>query len=98
LRELLGVGENEETDMAKEIDEYQPPTQSQLENTALNFVKTNKPRYYRDLKKTGKLKEYCQRRATKAMSYAKSLIVSGMSEGEAWNTAIRQEILESKSD
>ena len=98
MRELLGVGENEETDMAKEIDEYQPPTQSQLENTALNFVKTNKPRYYRDLKKTGKLKEYCQRRATKAMSYAKSLIVSGMSEGEAWNTAIRQEILESKSD
>jgi len=92
------VEENEETDMAKEIDEYQPPTQSQLENTALNFVKTNKPRYYRDLKKTGKLKEYCQRRATKAMSYAKSLIVSGMSEGEAWNTAIRQEILESKSD
>lgn len=98
MRELLGVEENEETDMAKEIDEYQPPTQSQLENTALNFVKTNKPRYYRDLKKTGKLKEYCQRRATKAMSYAKSLIVSGMSEGEAWNTAIRQEILESKSD
>lgn len=98
MRELLGVGENEETDMAKEIDEYQPPTQSQLENTALNFVKTNKPRYYRDLKKTGKLKEYCQRRATKAMSYAKSLIVSGISEGEAWNTAIRQVILESKSD
>jgi len=87
-----------ETDMAKEIEEYQPPTQSELENKALNFVKTNKPRYYRDLKKTGKLKEYCQRRATKAMSYAKSLIVNGMSEGEAWNMAIRQKILELKSD
>ena len=84
--------------MAKEIEEYQPPTQSELENKALNFVKTNKPRYYRDLKKTGKLKEYCRRRATKAMSYAKSLIVNGMSEGEAWNMAIRQEILELKSD
>jgi len=84
--------------MAKEIEEYQPPTQSALENKALNVVKTNKPRYYRDLKKTGKLKEYCQRRATKAMSYAKSLIVNGMSEGEAWNMAIRQEILELKSD
>ena len=84
--------------MAKVIEEYQPPTQSELKNKALNFVKTNKPRYYRDLKKTGKLKEYCQRRATKAMSYAKSLIVNGMSEGEAWNMAIRQEMLELKSD
>ena len=84
--------------MAKEIEEYRPPTQSELEYKALDFVKTNKLRYYKDLKKTGKLKEYCQRRATKAMSHAKSLISNGVSGEEAWNIAIRQEILELKSD
>jgi hypothetical protein len=86
-----------ETKTAMGIEEYQPPTQAALEYEALNFVKINKPRYYKDLKKTGKLKEHCQRRATKAMSYAKSLISNGMSEREAWDMAMRQ-ILELKSD
>ena len=73
------------------------PTQSELENKALTFVRTNKPKYYNNLKKTGKLKEYCQIRATKAMTYAKTLIVNGTPEAEAWNMAIRHEILEAKS-
>jgi hypothetical protein len=84
--------------MMEEIDRPKAPTQSELENKALTFVRTNKPKYFNDLKKTGKLKEYCQRRATKAMSYAKTLIVNGTPEAEAWNTAIRHEILESKSN
>ena len=83
--------------MVKENNPYQPPTQSKLENEALNFVQRNKPRYYNDLRKTGKLKEYCQHKATKAMSHAKSLISNGMPESEAWDMAIRQEIMELKN-
>lgn len=80
------------------IANSQPPTQSELEYKALNFVKTNKPRYYRELKKSGKLKEHCQRKTTKAMGYAKNLISNGMLEEKAWNIAIREVILGLKSD
>ena len=84
--------------MVEEIDRFQSPKQSELENEALNFVKANKSKYYDNLKKTGKLKEYCQHRATKAVSDAKSLISSGMSERKAWDVAINQEIMEKKTD
>lgn len=80
--------------MPLENDVFKQPTQAVLENNALKFVKTNKAKYYNDLRKTNRLKEYCQHRATKAMTLAKDLISGGMPPAKAWETAIREVILE----
>jgi hypothetical protein len=77
---------------------WQPPTQEELEEKALNYLKTCLPKDYRQMKKDGELEENIRLRVKAAKSYAESLIKGGMFEGEAWNLAIRQEILDSESD
>ncbi len=78
--------------------EWEAPTQEALEAQALDFSKKCKPKEYREMKKDGSLQEVCQLAARAAQSYAERLIKNGMWEREAWNMAIRQDILQSESD
>ena len=78
--------------------EFVAPTQEQLEAKALHYLKTCKPKEYRELKKNGELQQSLTRRAQAARDYARRLILSGEFENQAWNRAIRLEILESESD
>ena len=78
--------------------EWLPPTQDDLEAQALDFFKRCKPKEYREMKRDGSLQEVCQLVAEAAQRYAQNLTGSGMWEREAWNMAIRQEILQSESD
>lgn len=78
--------------------EWEAPTQEVLVLKALNFYKECKPKEYREMKKDGSLQEVCQMKAKAAKRYAESLIHQGMWNREAWNMAVRQEILESESD
>ena len=50
------------------------------------------------MKADGSHKEVCQLKAKAAKDYAESFIYSGVWDREAWNRAIRLEILESESD
>ena len=75
-----------------------PPSQSALEEQALNFLKTCKPKEYRNMKASGELKEYCQLKAKAAKRLAENLISTGVFENQAWHWAIRSEILEKEFD
>ena len=79
--------------------EYKAPTETELINKALVFMKENYSRKkYKALKDSGEVQELAQLKAKAAIRYAENLISSGMWAGEAWNQAIRLEILESESD
>jgi hypothetical protein len=78
--------------------DFVAPTLAELEAKALHYLKTCKPKEYRELQKNGELQQSLQRRAKAARRYALNLIESGVWETEAWNRAIRLEILESESD
>ncbi len=77
---------------------WNEPSQESLEAQALDFFKRCKPKEYREMKKDGSLREVCQLRARAAKRYAENLIQCGVWEREAWNMAVRQEILESETD
>jgi hypothetical protein len=92
-QELLNENHEERTIPIHEAKlEY---SQADLEAKALEYVKENKPKEYRKMKKSGDLDEYCRLAAKAARESAEALIKSGMWDREAWNLAIRQEILES---
>jgi hypothetical protein len=78
--------------------DFVAPTQQELEAKALKFFRECKPKSYREMKKSGDLKEVCQLRAKATQRYALSLMENGVWETEAWNRAIRLKILESDSD
>jgi hypothetical protein len=80
------------------INHTLPPTQEELGAKALYYVRTCKPKSYKEMKKDGTLDHYCQLAAIAATNYANSLIDTGESEEQAWNRAIRLEILESETD
>jgi hypothetical protein len=75
-----------------------PPPQEELEAKALYFLRTNRPKVYKKLEQSGELEEYCQLKAQAAKRYAENLIQSGEWLNQAWNRAIRLEILESETD
>ena len=75
-----------------------PPTFEELRQKALVFFKENKPKSYRQMKRDNELDEVLDMRARACQRYAQGLMEQGMWEGEAWNLAIRQEILESETD
>jgi len=75
-----------------------PPSQTVLEDKALDFLKTCKPKEYRNMKASGELKEYCQLKAEATKRLAESLISTGVFENQAWHWAIRSEILEREFD
>ena len=78
--------------------EFVAPSQEELEAQSLDFLKTCRRSLYRDLRGTGDLGDFLKRRANRARGYARNLMASGVWETEAWNRAIRLEILESESD
>ncbi len=71
-------------------------TQSELEAKALNFIRRNKP----EARKMSQvdIAEWVTLKAKAARAEAESLIASGVWDQEAWNRAIRSQILESESD
>ncbi|GEM_PF-2675358 len=75
-----------------------PPSQAELEAKAEYFLKTSRAKEYRAAKKSGELQEWIQIKVKAAKEMAESLIGGGVWEGEAWNRAIRSQILESESD
>jgi hypothetical protein len=78
--------------------DFVAPTQQELEAKALRYLKTCKPKELKELKRNGELEQSLQLRARAAKRYALNLMESGVWETEAWNRAIRLEILESDSD
>jgi hypothetical protein len=74
------------------------PSQEELEAKALYFVRTCKPKSYKQMKQLGEVEEYCKLKAKIARATAESLIATGEPDMIAWNRAIRSEILESETD
>lgn len=80
-------------------DEEKPPTEAELVAKAIRYLRQNKPQEYKSLKEEGGgVYQYALAKAQAAERYAANLITEGKSPTEAWNMAIRQEILESESD
>lgn len=79
-------------------EKFRPPSKDELELQALNFYKTYKREEYQRLKNAGELETLCHLKAENAMRFAQDSIAIGMSDNEAWNKAIRSEILESETD
>jgi hypothetical protein len=74
-----------------------PPTHGDLVDKALTYLKENKRKEYRVMTIMQRT-EYAESAAKRAERYANTLQKMGMFESEAWNTAIRQEILENAGD
>ena len=72
-------------------------SQSELEQKALDFLKQNKKKAIKGMSRE-ELQEWATQKAESAQSYHDSLVKTGVWEEEAWNRAIRLEILESESD
>ena len=77
---------------------YNAPTDADLWLKATEFFRTCKPTAYRAMSREGNLEDVARRRVDACKSYAQRLINSGIWEGDAWNQAIRAELLESESD
>ena len=80
---------------------YHPPqdrSQAELKAKAETFYKENRPAEYRKMKLLRTLDKACENKADAAKDFANSLIAGGVPASEAWNRAIRQEILESETD
>lgn len=80
--------------MSEQISLHDPAI---LEGKAAKLVRQNQPKLYKSMTKA-ELTEYCERKAKRAKEYAENLMQVGIWEEEAWNRAIRLEILESESD
>ena len=78
---------------------FVPPSESSLIETAMTFMKENYPRKkFWALKKSGELEELARLKASACKDYAENLIKTGTFANQAWNMAIKQEILGSESD
>jgi hypothetical protein len=75
-----------------------PPDDSVLRDKIVNYVKENKRKSYLKMKRDNKLEDYISVTITMCKGTAVKLIDLGISKEEAWNRAIRQDILESESD
>ncbi len=79
-------------------DHFTPPTQELLEMKALHFLKTCRREAYREVKGAGELAEWVTLKANAARKYAENMISNGAMAEEAWNMAVRLEILGSETD
>lgn len=77
---------------------WEHPTEGQLMDMAMRFVRDNKPKEYNQLVKQNKLDEYCRSKAKATLNEATNLIATGMYERQAWNQAERIVLLEVNSD
>jgi len=80
------------------VTTYKPPTDADLWWKALGFLRTSRHADYYAMRLDGSLKGIVEGRIAACKSYAQRLIDSGTWEGEAWNQAIRVELLESESN
>jgi hypothetical protein len=74
-----------------------PPCHGDLTDKALTYLKQCHPAEYRH-KTIPQRNQYAEDAARRAERYAEILISQGMFESEAWNDAIRTEILENRGD
>ena len=74
-----------------------PPTHGDLTDKALTYLKENRRKEYRTMTAEQRT-EYAESAAKRAERYANTLQKMGIWESEAWNTAIRQEILGNAGD
>jgi len=72
-------------------------SQSELEAMALNYLKRNDKKTYQSMNRA-EIAEYCKLKADAATREAKNLITCGVWDQEAWNRAIRSQVLGSDSD
>lgn len=77
---------------------YHNQTDEELAETAKKHLKDAHPKDYQAMQSDGSLNKWSLARATATREYANDLQTSGMGEQEAWNLAIRQELLETESD
>ena len=77
---------------------FDSPTDGELWLKATDFFRTCRPHAHRDMRRDGSFEEVILGRVAACKRYATNLIDGGMWEGEAWNRAIRKELLESESD
>jgi len=75
-----------------------PPSEATLKDIALKFYRENRRKDYRELRQNGGLDEAIALKVEAAQRASQNLMTSGEWEHEAWNRAIRSEILESESD
>jgi hypothetical protein len=80
--------------MSEEVVNYE---QQELESKALDFIKRNKKKDCKTMSKA-EINEWAVLKANAARRYAENLMATGIWYQEAWNRAIRLEILESESD
>ena len=74
--------------------QWSPPTQSELAAKAEYFLKSCRPKEYREAKKSGELQEWVNLKVSSAQRYAQNLIETGESTEVAWDLAVRSRILE----
>ena len=74
-----------------------PPTHGDLINEALNYLKEKHPQDY-DGMSSQKRDKYAEEAANRAEGCAKNLLAKGKPESEAWDAAIRKEILGMESE
>ena len=77
---------------------YPTPSDATLAAKAKHFLWTCKRRQYLQAKREGELDEWIDLKVRSCKRYAENLMASGSWAGEAWNRAIRLEILESETD
>jgi len=75
-----------------------PPPVTVLKNKAETFLRTCRAKDYRKAKASGELQEWIGLKVQNCQDEAQSLMASGVWEQEAWNRAIRSQILESETD
>jgi len=75
-----------------------PVPEDTLQSIALEFLRENRRKEYRQLKASGELDEALALKVENCQRQAKNLMATGLWENEAWNRAIRSEILESESE
>ena len=78
---------------------YPTPTDGDLWLKAMDFLRVCRPKVYKELSSSDEgLEDLINSRIAACKRYAMNLIAGGTWEGEAWNLAIRQELLESETD
>lgn len=84
--------------MSLKEHEYEPPEQRELEGQVASHWKLMHPKYYRAMKKSGELDEFCKDAANRTRRLAENYIATGTFPAQAWQWAIREVILEVERD
>ena len=73
-------------------------TDDKLKELRLKYLGDCKPSALKKLKKSGELDSHLQRRADMARRRCANLMATGVFEGQAWQWAIREVLLETERD